>query len=133
MGDKVFDSFFSSNVQYILNNTYQQSTVQAAGTALLALTGKPAVGHSQGGPLATLLADARPNLTSALILLEPTGSPFQENVFANNSARAWGLTRDGNRAARAAGGRSYPNRRVPGSCPPESGMPVGTPKGIRVG
>lgn len=94
MGDAVFDAFYSSNVQFINNATYQQSTVQAAGAALLDLIGKPAVvlGHSQGGPASILVADARPELTSALILLEPTGPPFQEAVFSNTSARAWGLT-----------------------------------------
>lgn len=39
-----------------------------------------------------LIADARPNLTEAIILLEPTGPPFQEAIFSNTSARAYGLT-----------------------------------------
>jgi hypothetical protein len=47
--------------------------------------------------------------------------------------KACNIIRDGNWAARAAGGPSYPSRRVPGSCLPESGRPVGTPKEIRVG
>ncbi|TWU71690.1 hypothetical protein ED733_002315 [Metarhizium rileyi] len=94
MGDAVFDSFYSSNVQFISNATYQQSTVQDAGAALLDKIGKPVVlmGHSQGGILPIVVADARPNLTEALVLLEPTGPPFREAVFSTTPARAWGLT-----------------------------------------
>lgn len=39
-----------------------------------------------------LIADARPKLTKGLILLEPTGPPFQEAVFDTSAARKWGLT-----------------------------------------
>ncbi len=39
-----------------------------------------------------LIADARANLTKGIILLEPTGPPFQEAVFSTTPARAWGLT-----------------------------------------
>lgn len=94
MGDGVFDSFYSSNVQFINNATYQQSTVQAAGAALLDKIGKPVVlmGHSQGGILPIIIADARPKFTKALVLLEPTGPPFREAVFSTTPARAWGLT-----------------------------------------
>lgn len=94
MGDSIFDTFYSSNVQFISNATYQQQTVQSAGSDLLDLIGKPAwlLGHSQGGLMPLLIADARPNLTKGLILLEPTGPPFQEAVFGSGSARKWGLT-----------------------------------------
>lgn len=94
MGDPYFDTFYSSNVQFINNATYQQSTVQAAGAALLDRIGIPVilVGHSQGGLLPIVIADVRPELTKGLILLEPTGPPFREAVFSNASARAWGLT-----------------------------------------
>jgi pimeloyl-ACP methyl ester carboxylesterase len=94
MGDTIFDSFYSSNVQFISNATYQQSTVQAAGAALLDRIGKPVIlmGHSQGGILPIIIADARPKLTKGLVLLEPTGPPFREAVFSTTPARAWGLT-----------------------------------------
>jgi hypothetical protein len=39
-----------------------------------------------------LIADVRPHLTRGLILLEPTGPPFQNAVFSTTSARKWGLT-----------------------------------------
>lgn len=64
MGDAIFDTFYSSNVQFINNAAYQQLTVQNAGAALLDRIGKPVilVGHSQGGLMPIIIADARPNL-----------------------------------------------------------------------
>lgn len=94
MHDPIFDAFYSSGIQFINNVTYQQSTVQSAGAALLDKIGKPAIiiGHSQGGILPLLIADVRPALAKALILLEPLGPPFRDAVFSNSSTRAWGLT-----------------------------------------
>jgi len=94
MGDPVFDAFYSSNVQLVNNDTYSQTTVQAAGAALLDRIGSPTIliAHSQAGPMAILIADARPNLTEAIILLEPGGPPFRGAVFNNASVRPWGLT-----------------------------------------
>lgn len=94
MGDPVFDAFFSSTVEYINNATYQEKTVQDAGTALLDLIGQPVIlmGHSQGGLMPFLIADARPELSKALIELEPMGPPFMDAIFSNTSARPYGLT-----------------------------------------
>ncbi|RAO72290.1 uncharacterized protein BHQ10_008302 [Talaromyces amestolkiae] len=94
MGDIIFDTYYSSTVEFLSSATYQQSTVQAAGAALLDLIGKPAIvlAHSQGGLMPWLLADARPNLVHSIVAIEPTGPPFQEAVFSNTSARAYGLT-----------------------------------------
>lgn len=94
MGDEIFDTFYSSNVQFINNATYQQTTVQNAGAALMDKIGKPVIliGHSQGGILPILLADARPAMTKGLILLEPTGPTFREAVFSTKASRAYGLT-----------------------------------------
>ncbi|PNP82739.1 hypothetical protein FNYG_03970 [Fusarium nygamai] len=93
-GDPVFDAFYASNVQFINNATYQQETVQAAGAALLDKIGKPVIllGHSQGGMMPILVADARPKLTKGLILLEPSGPPFRDAVFSTKASRAYGLT-----------------------------------------
>lgn len=94
MGSEVFDAFYSSNVQFISNATYQQTAVQAAGAKLLDRIGKPVIlfGHSQGTLMPLLIADARPKLTKAIILIEPTGPPFQEAVFGSAPARPYGLT-----------------------------------------
>jgi len=89
MGDPVFDAFYSSNVQFISDAVYQQTAVQAAGAALLDRIGRPTVliGHSQGGLMPLVIADARPALTKGLVLLEPTGPPFREAVFSTKPAR----------------------------------------------
>lgn len=94
MGDAVFDRFYASQVQYTTNLTYQQATTQAAGAALLDLIGKPAVllGHSAGGPMPLVISDARPDLSAGLILLEPSGPPFENAINANGSARPYGVT-----------------------------------------
>lgn len=94
MGDAVFDRFYSSQVQYTTNLTYQQATTQAAGAALLDHIGKPAVilGHSAGGPMPIVITDARPDLSAGLILLEPSGPPFQDAINSNGSARPYGVT-----------------------------------------
>lgn len=93
MGDEVFDAFYAANVQFLSNATYQEATVQAAGTELLDRIGEKVIllGHSQGGLMPPLIADARPNLTAGIILLEPSGPPFQDAVFSTNDTRAWGL------------------------------------------
>lgn len=94
MGDEAFDSFYSSGVQFITNDTYQQATAQSAGKALLERIGKKTIvmGHSQAGIFPPLIADAKPDLVQALVMLEPTGPQFREAVFSQKPARAWGLT-----------------------------------------
>ncbi|KAL4813311.1 Alpha/Beta hydrolase protein [Aspergillus spinulosporus] len=94
MGDPIFDTYYASTVEFLDSANYQQSTVQDAGAALLDLIGSPVIllSHSQGGPLAWLIADVRPNLVHSIVSVEPTGPPFQEAVFSNASARPYGLT-----------------------------------------
>lgn len=94
MGDPIFDAYYSSNVQFLNNATWQQSTVQAAAANLLDRIGKPVIllSHSQGGVMPWLIADARPNLVKAIVSLEPTGPPFQEAIFSKTPARPYGLT-----------------------------------------
>ncbi|KAA8613712.1 MhpC hydrolase or acyltransferase alpha beta hydrolase superfamily [Pyrenophora tritici-repentis] len=93
MGDAIFDAFYASNVPFIANATAQQTAVQAAGAALLDRIGRPVwlVGHSQGGLMAPLIADARPQAVKGLVLLEPTGPPFRDAVFGDKAARKWGV------------------------------------------
>lgn len=94
MGDPNFDTYYSSTVEFLSSSTYQQSTVQAAGAALLDIIGSPVIllSHSQGGLMPWLIADVRPNLVHSIVSLEPTGPPFQDAVFSNSSTRAYGLT-----------------------------------------
>lgn len=95
MGDPIFDSFYKSNVPSVNDPGYQQTAVQTAGAELLDKINKRVVliGHSQGGLLPLLVADARPALVEALILLEPAGPPFRNlPVFGGGPARAWGPT-----------------------------------------
>ncbi len=94
MGDAVFDQFYAACIQFMPNSSFEQAAAQAAGVALLDRIARPAVivGHSQGGPLPLLLADQRPELAAALILLEPAGPPFREVVFSNETKRDWGVS-----------------------------------------
>ncbi|KAM0207410.1 hypothetical protein ACHAPA_003266 [Fusarium lateritium] len=94
-GDPIFDAFYSSNVQFVDNSTYQQTAMQAAGAALLDKIGKPAIllGHSEGSFMPTLIADIRPNLTKAIVLVEAAGPPFKDEIFnfGGEHPRPWGL------------------------------------------
>lgn len=94
MGDPTFDRFYSSQVQFTTNLTYEQTYTQAAGAALLDHIAKPAVllGHSAGGPMPLVIADARPDLAAGLILLEPSGPPFvNQPPLSSGAARSWGV------------------------------------------
>ncbi|RCI17067.1 hypothetical protein L249_1796 [Ophiocordyceps polyrhachis-furcata BCC 54312] len=87
-GDTIFDAFFASTVP---SDTDNVPTMQQAGIALLDRIGRPvvALGHSQGGIFPLLMADARPRLVRAMILIEPSGPPFRDGF--TGSARRWGL------------------------------------------
>lgn len=94
MGDPYFDAYYSSTLPFLASAAEQQTTVKAAGVALLDRIGKPVIflSHSQGGLMPWLIADSRPELTKAIVSLEPSGPPFQDAIFGNRSARAFGLT-----------------------------------------
>lgn len=94
MGDPIFDAYYASTVEFLSSPDYQESTVQAAGAALLDRIGKPVIllSHSQGGLMPWLIADVRPHLVRAIISLEPTGPPFREAIFSTADARPFGLT-----------------------------------------
>ncbi|KAJ5683417.1 hypothetical protein N7462_006582 [Penicillium macrosclerotiorum] len=93
IGDAIFDRYYFSTVEFFNSATYQQSTVQAAGAALLDIIGSPVIllSHSQGGIMPWLIADMRPKLVHSIVSLEPTGPPFQEAIFSNTPTRVYGL------------------------------------------
>jgi len=97
MGDPVFDAYLASTVQSLpISNLAQQTSMQVAGAALLDRIGRPVIllGHSQGTIFPPLIADLRPALTQAMILVEPAGPPFQDTTFVSAPVpgRAYGLS-----------------------------------------
>jgi pimeloyl-ACP methyl ester carboxylesterase len=92
-GDPIFDQFYASQVQYIQSGATSQRLTRDATAALLDRIG-PAivVTHSQSGAFGWPIADARPKLVKAIVALEPSGPPFQNTVFAQTPARAWGVS-----------------------------------------
>ncbi len=82
IGDPIFDQFYASEVEGIATPTVQQSTIQAAGAALLDRIG-PAIllTHSQSGPYGWLITDARPSLVKGLLQVEPSGPPRTSVIF----------------------------------------------------
>ena len=92
MGDPVFDAFYSTQVDSLVNNAETQKLVQSAGAALLDRIG-PAIllTHSQAGAFGWLIADARPKLVKGIVAVEPFGPPFHDAVLGDGTARPWGL------------------------------------------
>jgi pimeloyl-ACP methyl ester carboxylesterase len=101
-GDPVFDQFFASQVEDMLNLNMLEDLNRNAGAALLDKIG-PAIllTHSQSGPFGWQIADLRPELVKGVLAIEPNGPPFHENSalgapewFKDGSlGRAWGITR----------------------------------------
>ncbi len=98
-GDPVFDAFYASQLNNLVDRKVIQHDNQAAGAALLDEIG-PAIlmTHSQSGTFGWLIADARPNLVKAIVavepgcavgFIEPIGPPdwFEYSPVA----RIWGL------------------------------------------
>lgn len=93
IGDPIFDNYYKSNVQYIDDDVEQETTMKAAGVALLEEIGPVILlTHSQAGLYGWAITDARPSLVKALVQVEPTGPPFREAVFSTEFSRPWGLT-----------------------------------------
>jgi pimeloyl-ACP methyl ester carboxylesterase len=93
MGDPIFDAYYASNIQFLTDTVEQETTMKAAGTALLAKIGPAVViTHSQSGLYGWTWADANPSLVKALIQIEPKGPPFNEAIFSTTLTRPWGLT-----------------------------------------
>ncbi|KAK1141910.1 hypothetical protein N8T08_008423 [Aspergillus melleus] len=93
MGDKIFDTYYASTVDFFGEAVGQQITVQRAGAALLDLIGCPVIllSHSQGGIMPWILTEVRPDLVHAIVSLEPSGPPFG-GVAVNASSLAYGLS-----------------------------------------
>ena len=96
IGDKVFDEFAKSQVQY-LGGTGERLTRDAY-VALLDAINTPVIllTHSQGGTAGWLLADARPNLVKAIATVEPQAPPIRSvnNVkvaYNQGGGLAWGV------------------------------------------
>lgn len=93
-GDPVFDAFYASQAQFLIDREEQERTMRLAGIALLDKLNQPCIliTHSRGGLHGWAWADARPQLIKALIQIEPRGPPFREAIFSNAFVRKWGLT-----------------------------------------
>ncbi|EEQ27520.1 hypothetical protein McanMca71_000035 [Microsporum canis] len=94
MGDPIFDAYYASTVQFLEDQILQETTIQAAGAALLDRIGRPVIllTHSQATAHGWLVADARPELVHSIIALEPAGPPFENLLYAGPYNRIWGLT-----------------------------------------
>ena len=77
-GDPIFDAFYATQVETVIDNRRTQRRNQDAGAALLDKIGPAIVlTHSQSGTFGWLIADARPQLVKAIIAIEPSGPPFE--------------------------------------------------------
>jgi pimeloyl-ACP methyl ester carboxylesterase len=78
-GDTVFDQFYAAQLPGIADFTLQQSLNRDALLALLAKIGPATLlTHSQAGTFGWAVADARPDLVTAILAIEPNGPPFYE-------------------------------------------------------
>lgn len=93
MGDPIFDAFYRTQVESLVDAAETQSRMREAGAALLDRIG-PAIllTHSQGGLLGWVVADARPAAVKGIVALEPSGPPFENAVTGTDKTRAWGVT-----------------------------------------
>ncbi len=101
-GDPVFDQFFASQVEDMVNVTVLEDLNRNAGAALLDKIGAAILlTHSQSGPYGWQVADMRPDLVKGILAVEPNGPPFYESAtigapewFKDGPlGRAWGITR----------------------------------------
>jgi pimeloyl-ACP methyl ester carboxylesterase len=100
-GDVVYDQFYASQVCGSSDLARLEEQARAAGAALLDRIG-PAVllAHSLGAPSGWQIADARPELTHAVVAVEPSGPPVRDIRLVGPPAwfedgsivRPWGIT-----------------------------------------
>jgi pimeloyl-ACP methyl ester carboxylesterase len=98
-GDPTFDQFYASQVAASAAGAHIERLVRHAGAQLLNQIGPSIlVAHSLGVPLAWQIADERPELTRAIVAVEPTGPPVYEVVLGPEDfgdgamARPYGIT-----------------------------------------
>ena len=98
IGDKVFDDFNKTQVQFLAGGR-QETMARDANVALLDMIGTPVIllTHSQGGPFGWVIADKRPNLVKAIVTVEPGGPPIKgvdtaKVEYNNGGGLAWGVS-----------------------------------------
>jgi pimeloyl-ACP methyl ester carboxylesterase len=92
-GDPIFDAFYATQVETVMDADITQQRNKDAGAALLDKIGPAIVlTHSQSGPYGWLIADARPQLVKAVIGIEPAGPPFEATIIGTGRTRPWGPT-----------------------------------------
>jgi pimeloyl-ACP methyl ester carboxylesterase len=97
MGDKVFDDFTKTQVQFLAGGR-QETLTRDANVALLDMINTPVIllTHSQGGAFGWLVADARPSLVKAIVTLEPAAPPIRgvdnaKVAYAGGGGLSWGV------------------------------------------
>ena len=97
IGDKVFDDFAKTQVQFLAGGR-QETLTRDANVALLDMINTPVIllTHSQGGAFGWLVADARPNLVKAIVTLEPAAPPIRgvdnaKVAYAGGGGLSWGV------------------------------------------
>ena len=97
LGDKVFDDFTKTQVQFLAGGR-QETLTRDANVALLDMINTPVIllTHSQGGAFGWLVADARPNLVKAIVTLEPAAPPIRgvdnaKVAYAGGGGLSWGV------------------------------------------
>src|SRR5882672_4144134 len=98
IGDKVFDDFNRTQVQF-LGGGRQETMVRDANVALLDMIGTPVIllTHSQGGGFGWVIADRRPGLVKAIVTLEPAGPPIKgvdtaKVAYTDGGSLPWGVS-----------------------------------------
>ena len=97
IGDKVFDDFAKTQVQFLAGPA-QETLTRDAYVALLDMVNTPVIllTHSQGGAFGWLVADARPNLVKAIMTLEPAAPPIRgvdqaKLTYNQGGGLSWGV------------------------------------------
>ena len=97
IGDKVFDHFTKTQVQFLAGGR-QETLTRDANIALLDMINTPVIllTHSQGGAFGWLVADARPNLVKAIVTLEPAAPPIRgvdnaKVTYTGGGGLSWGV------------------------------------------